>query len=232
MRPLLAAALRPWDTFPRWAERPAPWPQALQRMLLLRIPLAWAELLLGWWSLAAMLRGLPGRVAPLMASWGADRGIDVRELQGIIDQLPPLPSLGQVWPWLLLAAPVFLIGAWAHHAVWDHTCLWMLRGVNPKVGFRGSLEAEAEALAVGSVGAAVGLLGAVPIVGLVLGVPLGLVGLWFWVLRGYALAARHGCPAWKGVVATVLHLVLAGCLGLGLLAWMAWTLASALAATP
>ncbi|HQR47505.1 MAG TPA: putative ABC exporter domain-containing protein, partial [Thermoanaerobaculia bacterium] len=48
-------------------------------------------------------------------------------------ELPALPGLPQVWPWLLLAAPVLMAGAWLHHAVWDHTCLWMLKGVDPRL---------------------------------------------------------------------------------------------------
>ncbi len=201
-------------------------------MLLLRIPVAWAELILGWWSLGALLRTAPRVVTPLVASLGRERGVEAGDIQGFFAQLPPLPGLAQVWPWLLVAGPVLLIGAWLHHAVWDHTCLWMLGGVDPKGGFRASLEAEAEAMSVGTVGAGVGLLGSVPVVGMVLGLPLALVALWFWVLRGFALAARHACPTWKGLVATVLHLLLAGCLGLGLLIWMAHTLASALAGAP
>jgi hypothetical protein len=232
MRSVWEATRRPWEAFPRWAEDPAPWPRALGRMLALRVPLAWAELLLGWWSFGAMVHQAPRLLVPLVASLGRDRGVDPWDIQGFLAQLPPVPGLAQVWPWLLTLAPVLLVGAWLHHAVWDHTFLWMLKGVDPKAGFRASLEAEAEALRVGSVGAAVGLLGSVPILGMVLGLPLALVALWFWVLRGYALAARHGCPPWKGILATVLHLVGAACLGLGLLVWMAFTLASALAGPP
>jgi len=36
------------------------------------------------------------------------------------------------------------------------------------------------------------------------------LGIYFWIIRGYALAAWHGCPPWKGVVATLLHVVLVG----------------------
>lgn len=229
MGPLLTAALRPWEAFPRWAERPDPWGPALRRMLGLRVPLAVAELLLGWWSLGALLRRAPGLVGPFLAEVGRRQGLDPQEVQGFLAQLPPLPALGQAWPWLVAAAPVLMVGAWLHHAVWDHTFLWMLGGLGSGRGFRASLEAEAEALRVGAVGAGVGLLGSVPGLGLVLGLPLAGVALWFWLLRGYALALRHGCPPWKGVVATLLHLVVAGCLAVGVLVAMAFTLASALA---
>jgi hypothetical protein len=61
---------------------------------------------------------------------------------------------------------------------------------------------------------------------------LALVNLWFWGLRGFALAARHGCPPWKGVAATGLHLALLGCCGIGLVWIVALTLRSALAGAP
>jgi hypothetical protein len=54
-----------------------------------------------------------------------------------------------------------------------------------------------------------------------LGLVLLPVAVYFWVLRGYALAAWHGCPVWKGVVATLLHAFLMGALVLGTLGLVA-----------
>ena len=229
MGELLAAALRPWEAFPRWAEAPPPLRIGLGRMLRWRLPLACAEGLLGWWSLGSLLKRVPGLMGPPLQALARERGLDPADLRALLAQLPALPPLSQAWPWLLLAAPLMLLGAWLHHAVWDHGCLWMLGGLKWNRGFRASLEAEAEALTVGTVGALLGLLGLIPVVGLLLSLPLALVSLWFWGLRGFALAARHGCPAWKGVAATGLHLFLVGCCGLGL-AWLsALTLLAAMA---
>ncbi len=219
MRGLLAAALRPWEAFPRWAAAPPPLGTGLRRMLRWRVPLACAEGILGWWSLESMLRRMPELLGPFLQSLARERGVDPGDLRAVLAQFPPPPPLARAWPWLLLAAPLLLLGAWLHHAVWDHGCLWMMGGLASKRGFRASMEAEAEALTVGTVGAALGLLGLVPVAGILLSLPLALVNLWFWGLRGFALAARHGCPAWKGVAATGLHLCLLSCCGLGL-AWL------------
>lgn len=219
MGELLAAALRPWEAFPRWAAAPPPLKQGLARMLRWRLPLAFLEGLLGWWSLVTLLKRVPELVGASLQSVARERGLDPAELKAFLAQLPAPPSVAKAWPWLLLAAPLLLLGAWLHHAAWDHGCLWMLGGLKTQRGFRASLEAEAEALTVGTVGALVGLLGLIPVVGLVLSLPLALVNLWFWGLRGFALAARHGCPAWKGVAATGLHLLLMSCCGVGL-AWL------------
>ncbi|HJV23943.1 MAG TPA: hypothetical protein VJ570_14675 [Holophagaceae bacterium] len=232
MGELLAAALRPWEAFPAWAAAPRPLGPALGRMLRWRVPLAWAEALLGWWTLDVTLRRLPDLLGPSLQSLARERGVDPADLRGVLMEFSALPSYGKVWPWLLLSAPLLLLGTWLHHAVWDHGCLWMLGGLKSGKGFRASLEAEAEALTVASVGSALGLLGLLPAVGLLLSLPLALVNLWFWGLRGFALAARHGCPAWKGVAATGLHLFLVSCCGAVFLWLLAATLLGSLAGGP
>ena len=76
--------------------------------------------------------------------------------------------------------------------------------------FRLTLAADAEALKVGVLGAVLDLLSGIPGAGCLFQVLLLPVGIYFWILRGYALAAWHGCPVWKGVVATLLHAFLTG----------------------
>lgn len=225
MRALLRAALRPWDGFPLGAESGG---AAFGALLRWRLPLAILDALLGWWSLGATVARLRGLGEPMLLEAWRRQGGEVADLRAALAELPALPGLARAWPWLLLAAPLGLLGLWLHHAVWDHGCLWLLRGVDRDRGFRTTLWAEAEALTVGSVGVALGLLGHLPGLGLLLSLPLGLLGLWFWALRGFALAARHGCPAWKGVAATGLHLLLVGCCACGLLWGFAALVASGL----
>ncbi len=185
---------------------------SLPALLLLRSPLVFIELLFGYWSLHrafADLRGMDGGAARWIGL--LPLSLTPEDWRRLVADLPTLPEATRAIPWMVLLAPVWLLGLWLHDAVWDHGCLWMLGGLKGRQGLRVTLVAEAEALTVGSLGAAVGLLGLVPRVGWALSLPLTAVAVWFWVLRGFALAAWHRCPVWKGVVATVLHGVLAAC---------------------
>lgn len=125
---------------------------------------------------------------------------------------PAAPAWSAVAPWVPLIALAGLFGTWLHDGVWDHAGLWLLRGLKAEKRGRvqATLAAEAQAQAVGWIAAALGLLAFVPGIGgwsTFLTAPLS---VWLWLLRGWALAAHHGCPPWKGVVATLLHLVLFG----------------------
>lgn len=224
MRALLQASLRPWAAFPLGTPSAG---AAFRRMVAWRLPLALLDALLGWWSLGSTVARLRAAAEPLLLESWRQRVGEVADLRAALAELPALPPFRAAWPWLLLAAPLGVLGLWLHHAVWDHGCLWLLGGVRRDEGFARTLRAESEALTVGSVGVALGLLGHLPGLGLPLALPLGLLGLWFWGLRGFALAAHHGCPPWKGVVATILHGVLVGCCACGLLWLVAATLAAA-----
>ena len=125
---------------------------------------------------------------------------------------PAAPAWAHVAPWVPLIAAASLFSLWLHDGVWDHAALWLLRGLKPEKAGRvkATLAAEAQAQAVGWIGTALGLLAFLPGPGRWMGLVLSPLAIWLWLLRGWALAAHHGCPPWKGVVATLLHLVLFG----------------------
>jgi hypothetical protein len=191
---------------------------SVARLLLLRSPLAFLEMVLMYWGFLRLYRNVANLDGPLwnLVLQRMPSDLNPEDIRYFLKDLPTLPTLGRVLPWLLLAAPLYVLSLWLHDAVWDHGCLWMLGGLKTKRGFRMSLLADSEALQVGAFGAALGLLTSLPTVGWVLSFPVGIVGAYFWILRGFALAAFHGCPTWKGVVATVLHVLLAACMGLGM----------------
>jgi len=192
--------------------KPRFWPSFF-RMLLLRTPITAAESLLACWSVSRIYQSLLTPESPFWQTLACHLPVDMRaeELQESLHQLPPLPPLLHALPWILLLSPVLILSLWLHDAAWDHGCLWLLRGLKTRKSFQITMLAEAEALAVGSLGALIGLLVYVPEVGHLLTLPVALVGVYFWILRGFALAAFHECPLWKGVLATVIHGLLMGC---------------------
>ncbi|GLH68427.1 hypothetical protein [Geothrix edaphica] len=212
---LVRPLLRPGGAF---ADAPPPLGRALLRMLAVWVPLALANAALTVWR-ALQAYGELRRSGP--PDW-LERlpGADPEVLWEVFRTLPAPPAFGRIWPWLLLVVPIGVLGTWFHHAVWDHTGLWLLGGLKERRGFRTSLGAEAEALRMAALGTLIGLLGFLPVLGVVLAVPLLLLDGYLWLFRGFALAARHGCELWRGVGATVVHAVLLGACGLGLVAMM------------
>jgi hypothetical protein len=198
-------------------------------MLAWRTSLGWVDGALSLWGFSAGYAGFRALEGPL---WGRllqavtelNQDLHPEDLRALVADLPPLPPLGTMLLWMLPLVPLGVASAWLHNLVWDHGCLWLLRGVERDRGWKLTAQAESSALWAGSAGVALGLLGHAPVLGLLLGPVLGALGVYFWVLRGVALAAFHRCPLWKGIAATLLHVVLAVVLGCGLVL-VAWQLA-------
>lgn len=217
LRDLWRCVLSPERGFGLLAERGIRLVPSLGGMLLLRGSVAFAEFVLAYAGAGRLYRGLLGMQGPvwdlLLRSLPPVMGAD--EIGSLLQGLPPMPSLGRVWPWLLLAAPLYVASLWLHDAVWDHGFLWLLGGLKERRGFGATLVAEAEALQVGVFGAVPALLAGLPRMGCLFSLPLGFLGAYFWILRGFALAAFHRCPIWKGILATVLHAALMACFAFG-----------------
>lgn len=201
----LRALLRPHEAF---RTEPPALGQAVWAMARVWIPLALIHALGTAWRLLAAWRTV--RIEGLPTGLLERFGVDPLDLGDLLAALPPPPSFGRLWPWLLVAVPLGVLGTWLHHAVWDHTALWLLGGLKEKRGFRTSLLAEAEALRWAALGTLAAFLAWVPVLGGALALPLLLLDGYLWLFRGFALAARHGCEPWRGVAATVLHAILFG----------------------
>jgi len=136
-------------------------------------------------------------------------GLTTVQLRALADFLPAPPAASVALPWIAAISPLAVLSLWMHHWAWDHLALWILRGVGPGKA-RASALAEAEALTVGVLVRPLTLLAEIPYLGWVFAT-LGLVGgIYAWALRGIALSAWHECPLWKGLAATILHLLLVG----------------------
>lgn len=221
---LLRCLWDPWMGFRARAARPESGTRSFLRFLAWRTPFAFAETLLAARGVMRLWRTILDPESPL---WGQIRaqvpGLELAELREALALLPPPPPFGRALPTLLVLALLGVLGLWTHHLLWDHACLKLLRGL--KGGLALSARAESEVLAVTSLGTAVGLLAYLPGLGCLFGPLIGALGLWCWVLRGFALAAFHGCEAWRGILATLVHALLALCfygLLLGLLLLLFW----------
>lgn len=222
VRRLWRQALHPVEGFREAREDGLNLAPSFLRMMALRVPVAMVDLLLAYWTIRMLVASLRNLDGPL---WGQVRQhlpaeLSLEDMRQILKDLPPVPSLGESLPWILLLALLGILGLWLHHAAWDHTCLWILRGIKLRARFRTTLAAEAEALSAGVFGALLGLLSSLPAVGCLFGTLSFLAGVWFWGLRGVALAVYHDCPVWKGVAATVLHVLLMAILAGGLVLLM------------
>lgn len=212
LRELWTRAVRPAEGFRARALEAPTLAGSVKDLLLLRAPLAFLGLVLGYLSFSGLYTRL---VSPESEVWTTilrqlPETVDPAELHAALANLPAAPGLHALLPWMVLLAPVAVLGLWLHDATFDHVALWLLGGLRERRGFRASLVADAEALKVGALGAAAALLGDLPVVGFAFGLLLLPVAVYFWILRGYALAAWHGCPPWKGVTATLVHVVLVG----------------------
>lgn len=220
LRELWSRAVAPERGFKaRAAEHPALGAAVVDLLRVRTLPTL-AALILGYLSFARALQRVTRMEGPIWNQvWSRlPDQVNPADLRSALAAVPTLPGLGRALPWLVLAAPVGVLSLWLHDAVWDHLALWLLRGLPGPGRFRGTLVAEAEALQVGTLGVLAGLLKYVPGLELPFAVLLLPAGAYFWILRGYALAAWHGCPVWKGLVATLLHAVLMGILVFGTLA--------------
>lgn len=210
-------AVSPERGFRLLAERDIRVAPSLGRLMLLRGPVAFAEMLLAYAGAGRLCREVTRMQGP---AWDGvlqvlSPLVGAEEVRHVLEGFPSMPPLARVWPWLLAAAPLYVVNLWIHDAVWDHTFLWMLGGTRARRGFGTTLVAESEALQVGVLGAVPALLAGLPWVGWLLSLPLGLAGMYFWILRGFSLAAFHDCPAWKGIAATLLHAALLACFAVG-----------------
>ena len=200
----------PVQAFHRRASEEADLGRMLRRLVLVRTPpalvgwvLAYAGLATAYQKLFTSGGTLWHQIPPLLPE-----SVSPEDLKALVQTLPALPPWPRMLPWFVVLAPLGVLSLWLHDAVWDHLALWMLGGVDPKSRFRATLLADAEALEAGAFGAVAGLLKYLPPVGCLVQVLLLPVAVYFWILRGFALAARHGCPLWKGITATLLHVLL------------------------
>jgi hypothetical protein len=186
----------------------------VRELLLLRTPVALLAMVLSY----VACKGLYLRLAdPASDLWrqviqAFPEAVDPEALGEALARLPVLPPLAHALPGMVLLAPLVIVSLWLHDAAFDHMGLWLVGGLRARRTFHLTLVAEAEALKVGVTGAVLGLLPLLPLLpgtGFALTLLAAPVAVYFWILRGHALAAWHGCPLWKGIAATLLNGVLA-----------------------
>lgn len=224
LREALRALLGPRTAFADLGTVPPRAGRAFSRMLLWWLPPALLYGALSAWNGLGAYGALRAGHLPAWLGRLILPGLDPDSSVAFLRSLPPPPAASTVALAVLLLVPLSVAGIWLHDAVWDHTALWMLGALKAKRGFRATLLAESQALRIAALGSWVGLFGFIPGAGLALAVPLALLEAYLWIFRGFALAAVHGLPAWKGVLATVVHAALLGFFTLLLLGLMVWML--------
>lgn len=227
LREALRALLGPGTAFADLGATPPQPGRAFGRMLLWWLPPALLYGAFSAWNALGEYASLRAGHLPAWLGHLILPGLDPDSSVAFLRGLPAPPAAGTVALAVILLVPLSVVGIWLHDAVWDHTALWMLGALKAKRGFRATLLAESQALRIAALGSWIGLLGFIRGAGLWLALPLGLVEAYLWLFRGFALAAVHGLPAWKGVLATVLHAALLGLFTVLLLGLMVWMLGMA-----
>jgi hypothetical protein len=197
----------PLKTFAELAARPPRPLPAFGWMLLFRVPLAWATSAIAYIWLINMQQTISAP-PPWLLDIIAQAPIDAGEALAALGSFPALPPLGAAWHLVSLFAFLSIVGLWMHNVVWDHTALWLLRGTKPKPSFRISSAAIAEAMGAESFASCLGAIASLSFAGFVAAPILMAANIYYWCLKGVALSFFHGCPVWKGVAATLLHVVL------------------------
>lgn len=205
---LWQCTLHPVQGFQERAALPRTPRLAFGEFLAWRIPVAAVEATLAWqvllrvWAMVLDPAGpLWTQILPLVPDFTS------AELTQLLAPLPQPPAFHTHLPLVVLLGVLGPPSLWLHHVAWDHASLRLLKGAAPK-SMALTARAESEALTVGALGAALGLLAYLPGIGCALNMVLMPLGIWFWLLRGFALSAFHRCPLWKGLTATLLHVVL------------------------
>ncbi|MCL1893608.1 MAG: hypothetical protein FWG02_05155 [Holophagaceae bacterium] len=204
----LKMTLAPVRTFTEQAtKKPRP-VYSVGLMLLFRVPVLWVTTIIYYiWLVRALelAHDPPLELQDFVRHYAASSANDIfLELKNI----PLLPQLETAWPWIGLFALLVVVGIWMHNSVWDHTALWMLGGTKSEDSFKTSCTAIADVMGAATYGTLLGLIATLPFVGLFALPLLGIVNIYYWILRGIGLSIYHGCPIWKGVVATILHVLL------------------------
>ena len=117
--------------------------EAVRDLLLARTPPLILAMVLGYVGFCQMFGRIARMEGPMFDYLRANLPDTVNpgELREAFQGLPTLPSWQHVLPWMVLAAPIGVLSLWLHDAMWDHFCLWLLRGLKARKSLRVTLVA-------------------------------------------------------------------------------------------